>query len=123
MRSVMLPKDYVRFRLTGDKAIDMADASGTLLLDVAHRRWSSEMLDAAEIDARLLPDVSNLPMCADKYRKPEQRPRVSRRARRLWPARAIKPRVRLAWALYARGGERHDRYFRRCFCRDRSSRA
>jgi xylulokinase len=37
---VMLPKDYVRFRLTGERAIDMADASGTLLLDVAHRRWS-----------------------------------------------------------------------------------
>jgi len=38
----MLPKDYVRYRLTGERATDMADASGTLLLDVAHRRWSSE---------------------------------------------------------------------------------
>ena len=38
VRSVMLPKDYVRFRLTGEKAIDVADASGTLMLDVAKRR-------------------------------------------------------------------------------------
>jgi xylulokinase len=57
VRSVMLPKDYVRFRLTGDRAIDVADASGTLLLDVAKRRWSSEVLQAAEIDASMLPQL------------------------------------------------------------------
>ena len=59
--SVMLPKDYVRFRLTGDRAIDMADASGTLLLDVAHRRWSKEILQAAEIDESLLPKLYESP--------------------------------------------------------------
>jgi xylulokinase len=52
---VMLPKDYVRFRLTGESATDMADASGTLMLDVAHRRWSEEMLQAAGIEQSLLP--------------------------------------------------------------------
>jgi xylulokinase len=57
VRSVMLPKDYVRFRLTGERAIDVADASGTLMLDVAKRRWSSEVLQAAEIDTSLLPAV------------------------------------------------------------------
>ena len=57
VRSVLLPKDYVRFRLTGDKATDVADGSGTLLLDVASRRWSSEMLAAAEIEIGLLPRV------------------------------------------------------------------
>jgi xylulokinase len=57
VRSVMLPKDYVRFRLTGERAIDVADASGTLMLDVANRRWSPEVLQAAEIDASLLPAV------------------------------------------------------------------
>jgi xylulokinase len=57
VRSVMLPKDYVRFRMTGERAIDVADASGTLLLDVAHRRWSSEMLAATQIDERILPKV------------------------------------------------------------------
>lgn len=61
VRSVMLPKDYVRFRLTGERAIDMADASGTLMLDVAHRRWSREVLQAAEIDERLLPALFESP--------------------------------------------------------------
>ena len=61
VRSVMLPKDYVRFRLTGERATDMADASGTLLLDVAHRRWSREMLQAAELDERLLPSLHESP--------------------------------------------------------------
>ena len=61
VRAVMLPKDYVRFRLIGERATDMADASGTLLLDVAHRRWSKEMLQAAEIDERLLPSLHESP--------------------------------------------------------------
>ena len=59
--SVLLPKDYVRFRLTGDKATDVADASGTLLLNVAERKWSDEMLAATEIDASLLPTVFESP--------------------------------------------------------------
>jgi len=61
VRFVMLPKDYVRFRLTGERAIDMADASGTLLLDVANRRWSAEMLQASELDERLLPALYESP--------------------------------------------------------------
>jgi len=61
VRSVMLPKDYVRFRLTGDRAIDMADASGTLMLDVTNRRWSKEILQAAEIDESLLPKLYESP--------------------------------------------------------------
>lgn len=54
---VLLPKDYVRFKLSGDKATDVADASGTLLLDVVRRRWSSQMLSHVGIDERLLPGV------------------------------------------------------------------
>ena len=61
VRSVLLPKDYVRFRLTGDKATDVADASGTLLLNVAERKWSEEMLAATEIDVSLLPTVFESP--------------------------------------------------------------
>jgi xylulokinase len=61
VRSVMLPKDYVRFRLTGERAIDMADASGTLMLDVARRKWSDEVLHAAEIDRSLLPALYESP--------------------------------------------------------------
>jgi len=69
VRSVMLPKDYVRFRLSGDKAIDVADASGMLLLDVANRRWSREMLDAAEIDPKLLPALFESPDVCGKISK------------------------------------------------------
>jgi xylulokinase len=61
VRSLMLPKDYVRFRLTGERATDLADASGTLLLDVAHRRWSHEMLDYVQMDRSLLPALFESP--------------------------------------------------------------
>jgi len=61
VRTVLLPKDYVRFKLTGDRATDLADASGTLLLDVTNRRWSQQMLDAAELDKSLLPTVFESP--------------------------------------------------------------
>ncbi len=61
VRSVMLPKDYVRFELTGESATDVADASGTLLLDVAHRRWSKEMLDRVEMKESLLPVLYESP--------------------------------------------------------------
>lgn len=57
VRSVLLPKDYVRLRLTRDRATDVADASGTLLFDVANRGWSDEMLAGAEIDEKILPAV------------------------------------------------------------------
>jgi xylulokinase len=58
---VLLPKDYVRLRLTGEHAIDAGDASGTLLLDVAGRRWSDEMLQALEVPRRWLPPVLESP--------------------------------------------------------------
>jgi xylulokinase len=54
-QSFLLPKDYVRLCLTGVRAIDVADASGTLLLDVAHRRWSDAMLDAVGLRPDCLP--------------------------------------------------------------------
>jgi xylulokinase len=55
IRHVLLPKDYVRFRLTGEHAIDVADASGTLLFDVAGRRWSNEVCAALEVPMEWLP--------------------------------------------------------------------
>jgi xylulokinase len=63
---VMLPKDYVRFRLTGERAIDMADASGTLLLDVTNRRWSSEVLTKTDIKESLLPKLFESPEICGK---------------------------------------------------------
>ncbi len=52
---VLLPKDYVRFRLTGEYAVDKADGAGTLLFDLAARDWSGEVLDALGIDPAWMP--------------------------------------------------------------------
>src|SRR5207244_3425725 len=65
VRHVLLPKDYVRYRMSGEHAIDVADASGTLMLDVARRQWSDELLNAVDIDRRILPAVFESPaICA-----------------------------------------------------------
>ncbi|HEV3305824.1 MAG TPA: xylulokinase [Candidatus Sulfotelmatobacter sp.] len=61
VRSLMLPKDYVRFELTGERATDLADASGTLLLDVTNRRWSKEILNLVRMDESLLPALYESP--------------------------------------------------------------
>jgi xylulokinase len=58
---ILLPKDYVRLRLTGERAIDAADASGTLLFDVGRRRWSAAMLDALDVPAEWLPRALESP--------------------------------------------------------------
>ena len=64
-RHIMCPKDYVRYRLTGEFAIDVQEASGTLLLDVTHRRWSKEVAEAAGIPESWLPKVYESPeVCA-----------------------------------------------------------
>jgi xylulokinase len=60
-RKVLLPKDYVRFQLTGELASDVSDASGTALFDVAHRRWSRTMLEGLDLDKGLFPDVVESP--------------------------------------------------------------
>ncbi len=61
VRQVLLPKDYVRYRLTGAFATEVSDASGTLLLDVVNRRWSRELLGKLEIDPSLLPPCYESP--------------------------------------------------------------
>jgi xylulokinase len=62
---VLCPKDYVRYRLTGEFAMDMQEASGTLLLDVANRRWSHEVAEAAGIPTQWLPRLFEGPeICA-----------------------------------------------------------
>ena len=55
VRKVLLPKDYVRYRLTGELATEVSDASGTAMFDVVNRRWSFEMMDALGLDRALLP--------------------------------------------------------------------
>jgi xylulokinase len=59
LAKVLLPKDYLRWHLTGALGTELSDASGTLLLDVANRRWSREMLQAMELPSDLLPDVGH----------------------------------------------------------------
>jgi xylulokinase len=60
--SILLPKDYVRLRLCGERATDVSDASGMLLLDVAGRRWSDEVLDALRLERSWLPEVLESPV-------------------------------------------------------------
>lgn len=55
LSKVLLPKDYLRFCLTGEHATDVSDASGTALFDVARRQWSNELADRVGIDRNVLP--------------------------------------------------------------------
>jgi xylulokinase len=57
VRKLLLPKDYIRFQLTGDFATEVSDASGTGLLNVLERQWSKTMLDGLHLDASILPRV------------------------------------------------------------------
>lgn len=58
IRHVLCPKDFVRYQLTGEFAMDVHEASGTLLLDVQHRRWSAELAERAGIPLTWLPRLS-----------------------------------------------------------------
>ena len=55
VRKVLLPKDYVRYRLTGEFASEVSDASGTAMFDVVRRRWSFDMMDGLGLDRSILP--------------------------------------------------------------------
>ena len=61
VQAILLPKDYVRLKLTGELATDASDASGTLLLDLAKRDWSDEILSALDIPRKWLPHVYESP--------------------------------------------------------------
>ena len=60
-RHILLPKDYLRYKLTGEFATEVSDASGMQLLDIPNRRWSDEVLKALDIDADLLGKVYESP--------------------------------------------------------------
>lgn len=60
-RGLLLPKDYIRFRLTGELVTDVADASGTNLLDVGRREWSDEIIEQLEIPTGWLPRLQESP--------------------------------------------------------------
>lgn len=63
---ILLPKDYLRYKLTGAFATEVSDASGTVLLDVAKRQWSDEMLAALDIPREWLPEVYESPVVSGK---------------------------------------------------------
>ena len=65
---IMLPKDYLIFRLTGEFATDYSDAAGTLLLDVAAKKWSDEILVKYNIDEKILPKLYNSIDCVGKIK-------------------------------------------------------
>ena len=95
VRHVLLPKDYVRFRLTDEYAVDVADGSGTILFDLKSRTWSPEVIDALEIAADLLPSAHEGPdvtgtVSADGVRSD----RDCWQARPSWPAGATNPPMR-----------------------------
>lgn len=57
VKSLLLPKDYIRFKLTGEKVTEVSDASGTGLFDVPHRHWSEEMIALLNLDSSVFPRV------------------------------------------------------------------
>ena len=57
IRKIMLPKDYINYRLTGVHSCDYSDASGMLLLDVEHKCWSKEMLEICGVDESWMPQL------------------------------------------------------------------
>ena len=66
---MMLPKDYIRFKLTGEFATDVTDASGTLFLDIKKRKWSSEMHTMLEVDKSILPEIVESPQVSGMISK------------------------------------------------------
>ena len=57
IRHVMLPKDYLRLRMTGEAASEYSDASATLLFDMKHSGWSDEILTAFDLPKEILPEI------------------------------------------------------------------
>ena len=59
VKMILLPKDYIRYRLTGQLQIDVSDAAGTIMMDIREKDWSRDMLDMLAIDRAILPPVVN----------------------------------------------------------------
>ena len=95
------PKDYIRYRLTGELATEPSDASATLMYDTAHLRWSEEIMRAVELPMSLLPDVGR---SAEVLGRVSARRRVAHRARRGDAGRRRRRRQRVR-----RGGRRRRR--------------
>ncbi|MBW2288828.1 MAG: xylulokinase [Deltaproteobacteria bacterium] len=66
---VLLPKDFVRLRMTGESATDLSDASGTLWLDVAERRWAPELIEACGLSQQAMPTLFEGPEVTGRLRQ------------------------------------------------------
>jgi xylulokinase len=66
VHKMMLPKDYIRFRLTGEFVTDVTDASGTLFLDIRKRKWSDQIPSLLDVDSGILPHVVESPELSGK---------------------------------------------------------
>src|SRR6476620_5580872 len=58
-RTLLMPKDYINFRLTGERCIDISEASCNYLFDISQRTWSNEIVKLAGLDLRMLPPLKN----------------------------------------------------------------
>lgn len=94
---VLLPKDYLRLRMTGDFASDMSDAAGTMWLDVAKRDWSDVMLAACKLTRAHMPALYEGSGITGTLLPEVAHARVCRRLRWL-PAAAIARREQWVWA-------------------------
>ena len=68
IEQILLPKDYIRYRLTGTYATDVSDASGTALFDVEARAWSDAMVEALDVPASWLPPATESPVVSARLR-------------------------------------------------------
>lgn len=68
-KTLLLPKDYIRFLITGEIGTDQSDASGTLLFDIKKRQWACEVVEALGLDVKILPQVKNSIDIAGKVTK------------------------------------------------------
>jgi xylulokinase len=106
VRHLLLPKDYLRFQLTGEYATDVSDASGTSLFDVVARRWSCDMLDALGLDRAILPTCHESSDLTGRITRAAAEATGLAKARPWWAAAATRPPAPWATASWKRASSR-----------------
>lgn len=101
---IMLPKDYLTYKLTGIHACDYSDASGMLLLDVQHKRWSKEMLEICGVSERQMPKLFESFAVVGRLTKEAAQTLGLLRRSRSWPVQATTLRRRSARVRSAQAG-------------------
>jgi xylulokinase len=93
-RQLLLPKDYIRYRLTGGYAMDKADGSGTVLFDLGRRDWSDELLEALEIPRAWMPPTFEGSQFTGVL---SSEAAAEKLAPRWWQAAVTRPRRQWGW--------------------------